>query len=133
MKLAFLTCAVLVGCASQRGATEANLVDGNNASPLGELIYKQRCASCHGERGQGKGKAPALLGDGVLASSEHHFKNGQELFDFVADQMPKNAPGTLSMRDNWAVVSYLIGANGIAVPRGGLSESNAADVPLARE
>lgn len=114
-------------CASGRGATQANLVDASNASPLGELIYKERCARCHGDRGQGS-NAPALLGEETLAGSERGFKDGQALFDYVSANMPKNAPGSLSVRDTWAVVSYLAGGNGQSVPRGGLSEANATDL-----
>jgi cytochrome c len=115
-------------CASGRGATEGNLIDASNASPLGELVYKERCARCHGARGQGEGKAPALLGEDTLVESERGFKDGQALFDYVSTYMPKNAPGSLSVRDTWAVVTYLAGGNGRPVPRGGLSEANAADL-----
>jgi cytochrome c len=116
------------GCGSQRGATQANLVDASNASPLGELIFEERCARCHGARGQGVEQAPAVLGEQTLADSERGFKDGQALFEYVSTYMPKNAPGSLSVRDNWAVVTYLAGGNGLSVPRGGLSEANAADL-----
>ena len=119
---------LLPACASGRGATEANLIDASNASPLGELVYKERCARCHGARGQGEGKTPALLGEETLAESERGFKDGQALFDYVSTTMPKNAPGSLTVRDNWAVVTYLAGGNGRSVPRGGLSEANAMDL-----
>jgi cytochrome c len=130
MKYCLIFCGLLFGCASQRGATEANLIDANNASPLGEVVYKERCARCHGQRGEGAESAPALMGEKTLASSEHGFKNGQQLFDFVTSQMPKNAPGSLSVRDYWAVVTYVLGGNGVKVPPGGLSEANAAEVLL---
>jgi len=121
---------VVTACAGQRGATQANLIDASNASPLGELVYKDRCSRCHGERGQGSDGAPALFGEGTLGGGEHAFKDGQALFDYVSSKMPKNAPGSLTVRDNWAVVTYLAGANAVSVPRGGLSEANAADVKL---
>ena len=36
----------------------------------GEQLYGQHCASCHGERGEGKGPYPALAGNRALALSE---------------------------------------------------------------
>src|SRR5687768_2649389 len=88
----YLSFVLLAACASGGGATQANLVDASNASPLGELVYKERCARCHGTRGQGEGNAPALLGEETLAESERGFKDGQALFDYVSRAMPKNAP-----------------------------------------
>jgi S-disulfanyl-L-cysteine oxidoreductase SoxD len=130
MKIAVAIALFVAGCASQHGATQANLVDANNASPLGEVIYKKHCADCHGARGEGDAATPAVMGKGALVSGDEKFKDGQQLFRYVAEKMPDDAPGSLSIRDYWAVVTYLVGGNGIKVPQGGLSDSNAASVKL---
>jgi mono/diheme cytochrome c family protein len=36
----------------------------------GEQLFGQHCATCHGERGEGKGPYPALAGNRALALSE---------------------------------------------------------------
>ena len=42
-------------------------INGNAAERTGELIYRQQCAKCHGERGEGTKKYDeALIGDWPL-------------------------------------------------------------------
>lgn len=62
-----VSAAVVLSCASaQYGATDANLAQARNAVPAGAALFQQRCAGCHGERGESRTGAPPVLGEGAL-------------------------------------------------------------------
>ncbi|HEX6764679.1 MAG TPA: cytochrome c [Polyangiaceae bacterium] len=52
------------------GATEPNLASAHQKAAPGAAVYRQQCASCHGERGEGLAQAPAIMGSGALALYE---------------------------------------------------------------
>jgi mono/diheme cytochrome c family protein len=60
------------------------------------------------------------------------FHTAQDVYDYVSSRMPlpKSAAGTLKPAEYWAIVNYLMVANGIAVPAGGVTEANAKSVAL---
>ncbi|MBL9209478.1 MAG: DUF1592 domain-containing protein [Opitutaceae bacterium] len=68
-------------------------------APDGARLYRQQCADCHGERGEGvKGKrAEPLTGDWTIA----------KLARYVAANMPDDNPGTLSAAESEAVSRHL--------------------------
>ncbi len=117
---------LLSACGGARGATEAEVADGKNISATGALLYERNCASCHGERGEGGPGSPAVLGKGLYAKSE--YKNAQQLFDYVANQMPKDNPGSMDIGQYWNLVTFVVATTGRKIPDDRLSESNAADV-----
>jgi len=62
-----ITAAIAGACASaQFGATEADLGRARSGSPKGATLFNQRCAGCHGERGESRTGAPRVLGEGAL-------------------------------------------------------------------
>jgi S-disulfanyl-L-cysteine oxidoreductase SoxD len=60
------------------------------------------------------------------------FRNAQNLFEFVSTHMPKTAAVALKSEDHWAVVTFMISAQGGDVPPGGINASNAASVLIPR-
>ncbi|MGQ9840779.1 MAG: hypothetical protein ACUVR4_09705 [Anaerolineae bacterium] len=128
---------------------------------LGAQVYWFRCMVCHGDRGQGLTEewrsawdpahrdcwqsrchasnhppegfqlpyyAPPLIGPGTLA----RFATLAELHDYLAVQMPWQAPGSLPQEEYWQLVAYLARANGPAVSDADLNTEAAAKVKLAR-
>lgn len=63
--LAVFALAAACGTA-QLGATDANLASARVGATQGADLYGAHCASCHGARGEGTGRAPAVLGVGAL-------------------------------------------------------------------
>jgi hypothetical protein len=65
---AFALCGLVVlGCAAaQLGATPGDLARANNQAAPGASAFAKACARCHGQRGEGLGGVPALLGTGAL-------------------------------------------------------------------
>ncbi|HEY0341256.1 MAG TPA: c-type cytochrome, partial [Steroidobacteraceae bacterium] len=79
----------------------------------GRSTYGHACAVCHGANLEGAAGAPLTgvtfarnWGDG------HH--NLRDLYESIAKQMPKNAPGSLSDEDNLGILAYVLAKNGYA-------------------
>ena len=75
----------------------------------GAALYQTACASCHGDKLQGKGQTPALTGSDFVMNW-----NGMtvgDLFDKMQTSMPADKPGSLSREQNATLVAYLLNAN----------------------
>jgi hypothetical protein len=151
-----------LGCAAtQLGATPADLAQARGQADRGANLFASECAKCHGERGQGIGSAPDILGPGALpenprdpsggsaiadpqliqieaqarpagAAWRDPFRNAQDLFDFTTTHMPKGRPGELKPADPWAVVGFMLAAQGAKLPTGGLGPANASTIQIPR-
>jgi mono/diheme cytochrome c family protein len=60
------------------------------------------------------------------------FRTAQDLFAFVSTQMPKGHAGELPPADYWAVVNFLVAAQGASLPPGGIGPANASSLPIPR-
>ena len=60
------------------------------------------------------------------------FRNAQDLYTFASTHMPKDRPGELKPADYWAIVSFLLAAQGTNLPAGGLGPANASAMPIPR-
>jgi mono/diheme cytochrome c family protein len=153
-----------LGCAAtQLGATPADLAQARGQSEQGANIFTSECAKCHGQRGEGIGSAPAILGPGSLpeyprdsvSSSDpgvsdpqllqlqmqarpsgsawrDSFRTAQDLFNFTSTHMPKGRAGALKPPEHWAVVSFMLAAQGAKLPAGGISPANASSIQISR-
>jgi mono/diheme cytochrome c family protein len=89
---------------------------------LGQKLYAENCASCHGASGTG-GKSPPLVGlkSGALPLNppptakyrKNQFKTVADIADFVTKNMPPTAPGSLTPEQYWAILAFDLKANGI--------------------
>lgn len=92
---------------------------GRGSVEQGRALFAQACASCHGAAGQG-GKAPALVGGIGTLASPHPVKTvgsywpfATTLFDYVRRAMPYDQPQSLTADQVYALVAYILHANGI--------------------
>ncbi|MFO0880774.1 MAG: DUF1592 domain-containing protein [Gemmataceae bacterium] len=70
-------------------------------NPEGARLYKSKCASCHGPKGEGtKRYKKTLEGDLSVA----------QLADLIQKTMPESAPGTLSQNEARAISEHVHGA-----------------------
>ncbi|MGA7741894.1 MAG: c-type cytochrome [Polyangia bacterium] len=60
------------------------------------------------------------------------FRNAQDLYSFVSTHMPKEHAGELRLDDYWAVVNFLLAAQGASLPAGGIGPGNASSTPIPR-
>jgi S-disulfanyl-L-cysteine oxidoreductase SoxD len=95
------------------------LPPGHGTAKEGRAIYEQKCASCHGEHGEG-GTAEELVSEPKPSSADNpskaigsYWPYATTIFDFVRRSMPPSAPGSLSADETYAVTAYLLSANAI--------------------
>ncbi len=95
----------------------------------GQGIFAQRCAKCHGQKGEGV-TAPAVTGPN--AGLAVYGDNAGQLFSFIKTYMPQDNPGTLADDDAWAVLAYILNQNGLYQGPKPLGTDNAASVSVKR-
>jgi mono/diheme cytochrome c family protein len=95
------------------------LPPGRGTAALGLAIYAERCASCHGERGEG-GKYDRLVGGhGTLATAQpirsigSFWQYATTLWSYIRRAQPVDEPGSLTADQVYAVTAYLLYLNGI--------------------
>lgn len=73
----------------------------------GQDVYLTMCKNCHS----------AETHTGAAFTTKWNGKALSELYGYISDQMPKNAPGTLTPEENADVLAYVLKLN--RMPEGG--------------
>ncbi|MGB8293802.1 MAG: c-type cytochrome [Polyangia bacterium] len=60
------------------------------------------------------------------------FKNAQDLYNFTSTHMPREHAGELKQDQYWAVMNFLLAAQGASLPAGGVGPANASSIPIPR-
>lgn len=115
--------------ASSGGAADAD---------AGAKLYAQNCASCHGDKGEGTGGAPAVVGKGALPldppkgakSRTMQFKTAKDVLDYIKKAMPDDNPGSLKDGEYLNILAFDLKANGVDLGGKPLDASSAANVTL---
>ena len=107
-----------------------------DAAERGAALYGERCASCHGDAGQG-GKAPAVVGKDALPLEPRsgskrgvQFKTALDVLQYVKAKMPGDDPGSLSDEDARAIIAFDLKANGVDLTGKDLSDATLAAIAL---
>ena len=96
--------------AAQEPAASRSARDGvytTGQADRGEALYDDQCAVCHGTIRQFVPEMAALLGD-------HNFRNAWrgrtlgELFGYILETMPQDAPGTLTAAQTAEIVAHIL-------------------------
>src|SRR5215471_15730691 len=115
---------LLVGTAeAQQPQTVSQGVYTAAQATRGQALYKDRCASCHGDALQGR-NGPPLAGDDFLAGW-----NKQPLWDLfgkIKNTMPQDAPGKLTGEQTTDVLAYILQTGKFAPGRAELRADEAA-------
>ncbi len=111
------------------GLTTAPAVMGVGALPTFSRDDSTSSSSTFATSGQVQGGDTARVPGQAKRDA---FRTAQDVYDYVSSRMPlpKSRAGLLKPDEYWAIVNYLLVANNIAVPAGGVSEANAKSVPL---
>jgi len=75
----------------------------------GETLYRQECASCHGEKLEGRGQAPPLTGSDFFM--DWNGMTMDDLFEKMQTSMPADKPGQLSREQNATLLAFILNAN----------------------
>jgi quinoprotein glucose dehydrogenase len=81
----------------------------NEQAARGKTLYTQACASCHGERLEGRGQTPPLAGDDF--TSNWKGMTVGDLLDKMQVSMPADKPGKLSREQNSDILAYILKIN----------------------
>ena len=90
----------------------------------GEKVADTTCIGCHGPKLDGGDSGPKLVGD-VFLSGWTSQPVG-ELFAWLQEAMPAEAPGTLSNDETAAVLAYILQLNKIPAGKADLPTDRAA-------
>ena len=116
--------AVVLACAAAAGAAALAAQDGvytAEQSARGEALYDEQCASCHGPIRAIVPEMAALLGDHTFRNTWRGRPLG-ELFAFIRETMPQDAPETLTSEQTADIVAYILSGNRLAAGETRLAE-----------
>ncbi len=94
----------------------------SDQADAGQQIYKSSCAECHGTGLEG-GAGPALQGDKFASSLRYSNRSARQLYDYIAQHMPKDNPGALTQDKYLEVFAYLLQRNGFKASDSKLDEA----------
>jgi S-disulfanyl-L-cysteine oxidoreductase SoxD len=109
----------------------SNLPPGSGKAADGAKVYAQKCAACHGEKGEG-GHAVRLIGGPPKATLDggktiaNYWPYATTVFDFIRRAMPFTAPRTLTDQEVYGLTAYILAANKLI---GEGDEMNATTLP----
>ncbi|MGB0683828.1 MAG: c-type cytochrome [Magnetovibrionaceae bacterium] len=99
------------------------LPEGSGDIELGEELYVEQCAHCHGEFADGAGRFPPLIG-GTVDDLKAENREGQPeksigsywpyastVFDYIRRAMPFGDAQSLSADETYALTAYLLYSN----------------------
>jgi len=95
------------------------LPPGSGTAALGKVIYAERCASCHGEKGEDPKYNRLVGGHGTLATDQpietigSFWQYATTLWSYIHRAQPFDEPGSLTADQAYAVTAYLLYLNGI--------------------
>lgn len=116
------------------------LPEGAGTVPQGEEIFNERCATCHGDFGEGTGRWPVLAGGVDTLNTEDPVKTVgsywpylSTVFDYVHRAMPFGDAQSLTPDETYAVVAYLLYLNDLVDEDVTLSKANFVKFRLPNE
>ena len=92
------------------------LPPGSGSVAAGAVVYRQRCASCHGANGMG-GRADALVGTEpwgewpINPTVGNYWPFATTLYDYIVRAMPLDRPGSLTADETYAVIAWILARN----------------------
>lgn len=94
---------------------------------LGQKLYGEQCAECHGASGEGGKDAPRVVGldKGALPLDppptskfrKNRFETVADVAAFATKNMPPTAPGSLTEEQYWSILAFDLKANGIELDK----------------
>lgn len=95
----------------------------------GAQIYDRSCAECHGNNLEGKA-GPPLTGKAFQDTLQYANMTTSQLYGFISQSMPQNAPASLSSEQYIDVLSFLLSKSGYPAGSIPLSKQRLGEVEL---
>lgn len=116
------------------------LPEGRGNALVGDEIFSEKCASCHGDFGEAVDRWPVLAGGFGTLTDERPVKTIgsywpylSTVFDYVNKAMPFGDSGSLEPDEVYAITAYLLYLNDIVDEDFELSHENFTDIMLPNE
>jgi len=113
------------------------LPPGSGSVEDGEMLYEEKCASCHGSFGEGVGRYPVLAGgEGTLADERpdrtvgSYWPYASTLWDYIHRAMPFPQPQSLSDDEVYAITAYVLNLNDVVDDDFVLTQDNLASIEM---
>ena len=113
------------------------LPEGSGDVFTGEEVFVQKCASCHGDFGEGVGNWPVLAGGfDTLADRDpvktvgSYWPYLSTVWDYIHRSMPFGEAGTLTADETYAIVAYIMYSNDMVDDDFELSRENFTDIEM---
>jgi cytochrome c len=112
----------------------SNLPPGSGKAADGVKVFADKCALCHGDKGQG-GIAARLIGGPAKASLNggktiaNYWPYATTVFDYIRRAMPFPQPRSLSDQEVYSLVAFILAENKLI---GEDDEINATTLPKVR-
>jgi cytochrome c len=110
---------------------------GSGDAIVGEEIFADQCAACHGDFAEGIGNWPKLAGGMGTLDREDPLKTVgsywpylSTAFDYIKRSMPYGNAGTLSDDETYAIVAYILYSNDLIEDDFVLSKETFLDVEM---
>jgi cytochrome c len=104
---------------------------GSGTAIIGEEVYADRCAACHGDFGEGIDRWPALVGGQDTLDSGDPVKTvgsywpyASTVYDYIYRAMPFGEAQSLTHDETYQIVAYLLYMNDIIEEDFELSDQN---------
>jgi cytochrome c len=97
----------------------ANLPPGKGTPKLGQELFVEKCAGCHGLEGQGQPAERLVGGQGTLTTDQpirtvgSYWPYATTLFDYIRRAMPLNEPQSLTNDQVYSLAAYILAMNKI--------------------
>lgn len=96
------------------------LPEGSGSVEDGEMLYEEKCASCHGSFGEAVGRYPVIAGGFDTLTEARPEKTvgsywpyASTLWDYIRRAMPFTQPQSLSDEEVYAITAYVLYLNDI--------------------
>lgn len=113
------------------------LPPGSGSVEDGEMMYEDKCASCHGSFGEGVGRYPVLSGgEGTLTDERPEKTVGSfwpyasTLWDYINRAMPFPQPQSMSVEEVYAITAYVLYLNDLVEDDFVLTADNLASIEM---
>jgi len=118
--------------------TGAGLPAGHGNAVGGKDLFKEKCAVCHNDHGEGReGQYVALVGGiGSLKTGKpvrtvgSYWPYATTIFDYVRRAMPYDHPRSLSADDVYSACAYILFLNGIITETQEMNEKTLPQVKM---
>ena len=114
------------------------LPPGKGTAAIGETIFLEQCAACHGDFAEGRDRWPVLAGGhGSLKADRpektigSYWESASTVFDYVRRAMPFGNAQSLSNDDLYALTAFLLSMNDVIKdPEFELNQGNFASIKM---